>query len=236
MKYQPLIVDSDYRVLAVTPERKHLLWLVEGECDCQLVLGVHELSKEDLADLLAHPWNWSYKPSSMQNNLVKSPNDNVKERSLMLQNKLWAYYDVLTIINYARVRVSPVVNQQDLVYLEKERQARQVRFGITDDCQMVRDYADFANCTLAQAAEQILFKAELADCFKKPFITKWLFDIEIIARMQQRYKKSDLINNIYELPLNSWHDVSGSKLRLKHIVWVPFQLILIYCKYKKNDY
>ena len=162
MKYQPLIVDSDYRVLAVTPERKHLLWLVEGECDCQLVLGVHELSKEDLADLLAHPWNWSYKPSSMQNNLVKSPNDNVKERSLMLQNKLWAYYDVLTIINYARVRVSPVVNQQDLVYLEKERQARQVRFGITDDCQMVRDYADFANCTLAQAAEQILFKAELA--------------------------------------------------------------------------
>jgi hypothetical protein len=162
MKYQPLIVDSDYRVLAVTPERKHLLWLVEGECDCQLVLGVHELSKEDLADLLAHPWNWSYKPSSMQNNLVKSPNDNVKERSLMLQNKLWAYYDVLTIINYARVRVSPVVNQQDLVYLEKERQARQVRFGITDDCQMVRDYADFANCTLTQAAEQILFKAELA--------------------------------------------------------------------------
>ena len=81
-----------------------------------------------------------------------------------------------------------------------------------------------------------LFKAELADCFKKPFITKWLFDIEIIARMQQRYKKNDLNNNIYELPLNSWHDVSGSKLRLKHIVWVPFQLILIYCKYKKNDY
>lgn len=162
MKYQPLIVDTEYRVLAVTPERKHLLWLVEGECDCQLVLGIHELGDADLADLKAHPWNWSYKPSLMQNNLVKTNNEVVKDRSLLMQNKLWAYYDVLGIINYARVRISPVVNQQDLVYLEKERQARLVRNGLTEDCQMVKDYAEFASCTLTQAADQILFKAELA--------------------------------------------------------------------------
>lgn len=162
MKYQPLVVDAEHRVLAVTPERKHLLWLVEGECDCQLVLGCHELSDADVADLKANPWNWSYKPSLMQHNLVKADNSAVKERSLLLQNKLWAYYEVLNIINYARVRVSPVVNQQDVVYLEKERQARLVKNGITEDCQMVRDYADFASCTLNQAAEQILFKAELA--------------------------------------------------------------------------
>ncbi len=162
MKYQPLIVDSDYRVLAVTPERKHLLWLVEGESDCQLVLGVHELSDADIADLRASPWKWTYKPSLMQHNIIKADDESVKERSLMLQNKLWAYYEVLNLINYARVRISPVVNQQDLVYLEKERQARLVKNGITEDCQMVRDYADFASCTLVQAAEQILFKAELA--------------------------------------------------------------------------
>ena len=162
MKYQPLVVDAEHRVLAVTPERKHLLWLVEGECDCQLVLGCHELSDADLADLKANPWNWSYKPSLIQHNLVKADNIAVKDRSTLLQNKLWAYYEVLNIINYARVRISPVVNQQDLVYLEKERQARLVKNGITEDCQMVRDFADFASCTLNQAAEQILFKAELA--------------------------------------------------------------------------
>lgn len=159
---QPIITDSEYRVLVVTPERKHLLWLVEGECDCQMYQANGELSTAELESLKARPWEWIYKPSQMNNNLVHVGNKDVMDRSQFLQQKLWAYYDILGLINYARAKVTPVLNQQDLVYLEKERQARQVRFGITDDCQMVKDYAEFENCTLAQAAEQILFKAELA--------------------------------------------------------------------------
>jgi hypothetical protein len=159
---QPIITDSEYRVLVVTPERKHLLWLVEGECDCQLYQANGDLSTAELESLKARPWEWVYKPSQMSNNLVKTGGTDVMVRSQFLQQKLWAYYDILNLINYARARVSPVVNQQDMVYLEKERQARLVRNGITEDCQMVKDYAEFASCTLTQAADQILFKAELA--------------------------------------------------------------------------
>jgi hypothetical protein len=162
MIYQPIITDSEYRILAVTPERKHLLWLVEGECDCQLYLASGDLSTAELESLKSRPWEWVYKPSLMKNNLVKLGGEEVKDRSQFLQNKLGAYYEVLTLINYARAKISPVVNQQDLVYLEKERQARLIRNGVTSDCQMVMDYAHFNNCTLEQAAEQILFKAELA--------------------------------------------------------------------------
>jgi hypothetical protein len=98
----------------------------------------------------------------MSNNLVYVGGEEVKARSQFLQLKLWAYYDILSLINYARARISPVVNQQDLVYLEKERQARLVRNGVTSDCQMVIDFAHFNSCTLEEAANQILFKAELA--------------------------------------------------------------------------
>lgn len=162
MIYQPLVVDSEYRVLAVTPERKHLLWLVEGECDCQLVLGIHELNNTDIESLKAKPWEWMYKPSLMANNLVRATGEEVKARSQLLQNKLWAYYEILNIINYARAKISPVVNQQDLVYLEKERQARLVCAGDVSDCTMVTDFANIESCTLEQAANQIVFKAELA--------------------------------------------------------------------------
>lgn len=158
---QPIITDSEYRILAVTPDRKHLLWLVEGECDCQLYQANGDLSTAELESLKARPWEWVYKPSLMTNNLVKAGGEEVKARSQFLQLKLWAYYDVLNLINYARAKVTPVVNQQDLVYLEKERQARLVRNGVTTDCQMVIDYAHFNLCTLEQAANQILFKAEL---------------------------------------------------------------------------
>ena len=158
---QPIITDSEYRVLVVTPERKHLLWLVEAECDCQMYQASGDLSTNELENLKARPWEWVYKPSLMTNNLVHVGGTSVMERSQFLQQKLWVYYDILSLLNYARARVSPVLNQQDMVYLEKERQARLVREGNTTDCQMVRDYADFAGCSLIQAADQILFKAEL---------------------------------------------------------------------------
>lgn len=158
---QPIVTDAEYRILAVTPERKHLLWLVEGECDCQLYQANGDLSTAELESLKARPWEWIYKPSMMNNNLVHVGGDAVKERSQFLQFKMWAYYDILTLINYARTKVSPVINQQDMVYLEKERQARLVVNDDVSDCQLVKDFADFASCTLIQAANQILFKAEL---------------------------------------------------------------------------
>lgn len=75
-----------------------------------------------------------------------------------------------------------------------------------------------------------LFNARTASLlFAEPFITSWLFDVELIARL----KKIDpaAAQHIYEYPVSKWHDISGSKIRLKHMLGVPFDLIRIYLKY-----
>ncbi len=51
--------------------------------------------------------------------------------------------------------------------------------------------------------------------FLSPFISKWIFDIEIIARLIRLLKKSgeDITNHLIEYPLEQWEDVEGSKLK-----------------------
>lgn len=54
-----------------------------------------------------------------------------------------------------------------------------------------------------------LFPAEIAQiAFTKPFLTAWLFDIEVFARL----KANNLLNSGKEFPLNSWKHIKGSKL------------------------
>lgn len=55
--------------------------------------------------------------------------------------------------------------------------------------------------------------AMLKEVFAAPFISRWLFDVEIIARFAQRAGREEASRAIYELPLVAWHDVHGSKVK-----------------------
>ncbi len=57
-----------------------------------------------------------------------------------------------------------------------------------------------------------VFTRELAsEIFEKPFISKWLFDVELLRRIgKKRFRSSVRI-----LPLKQWHDVPGSNLGFK---------------------
>ena len=39
------------------------------------------------------------------------------------------------------------------------------------------------------------------------------FDVEILKRMKDRHDRSAMINNCYELPLQQWNEIVGSKLK-----------------------
>ena len=60
-----------------------------------------------------------------------------------------------------------------------------------------------------------LFRASetIRDIFATPFLSRWLFDVEIIARFVQRCGRDAAAGAIYELPINVWHDVKGSKVK-----------------------
>ena len=62
-----------------------------------------------------------------------------------------------------------------------------------------------------------LFRASdlTGDLFATPFLSRWIFDVEIIARLVQRIGRDAAARSIYELPLLEWHDVPGSKVKLR---------------------
>ena len=65
----------------------------------------------------------------------------------------------------------------------------------------------------------------LRDVFARPFLSRWIFDVEIIARYIERLGRDAVAGAIYELPVMRWHDVTGSKvkshdfLRALHDLW-----------------
>jgi glycosyltransferase involved in cell wall biosynthesis len=73
------------------------------------------------------------------------------------------------------------------------------------------------------------FKNSIVDSlFKEKFISYWIFDVELLFR----YKLSNTEANIYELPLDRWIDVAGSKLSPFDFFKAPMELYRICKKYK----
>ncbi|MBX3443231.1 MAG: glycosyltransferase [Planctomyces sp.] len=70
--------------------------------------------------------------------------------------------------------------------------------------------------------------------FARPFRTRWIFDVEILARLAQLGVRSggpQLGECVYELPLEDWRDVAGSKLRLRDFLKAPRELASIWRRY-----
>jgi glycosyltransferase involved in cell wall biosynthesis len=65
----------------------------------------------------------------------------------------------------------------------------------------------------------------MPELFAAPFLSRWLFDVEIIARLVRQRGRDEAARTIYELPIMEWHDVKGSKvkstdfLRALHDLW-----------------
>ena len=110
-----------------------------------------------------------------------------------------------------------------------ERKARRHYFG--------RVFATFASNVLklpvydTQCGAKLIHSAVVFDLFKDPLITKWLFDVELIARLKKKIGLQRVKEQVLEIPLNEWRDVAGSKLRIKDFLKAPFELLKIWKTY-----
>lgn len=76
---------------------------------------------------------------------------------------------------------------------------------------------------------------ELRSYFADPFLTRWIFDVEILARaMRTPAMRADIVGNerVYELPLDRWTDVAGSKLKPTDFLKAIQELARIRWKYR----
>jgi dolichyl-phosphate beta-glucosyltransferase len=77
-----------------------------------------------------------------------------------------------------------------------------------------------------------IIKRDLAvKLFEEPFISKWLFDVELFARIIKIYGRQDCISKMKEIPLRKWVEKGGSKVKLTYAFRLWFDLIRIQRKY-----
>ena len=83
-----------------------------------------------------------------------------------------------------------------------------------------------------QCGAKVMDRSVVPLLFNKPFITKWLFDVEMFIRMRKHYGKVEAKKLICEQPLKRWIHADGSKLSMKDSVKIVGQLAKIAIVYR----
>jgi len=85
-----------------------------------------------------------------------------------------------------------------------------------------------------------LFRAD-ADTqalFADAFVVNWTFDVELIARLirvRDGSARPPAASAIYELPLDRWHDVAGSKVRPRDFAVALLEMVRIWSTYLSGN-
>ncbi|MBQ9639673.1 MAG: glycosyltransferase family 2 protein [Bacteroidales bacterium] len=99
----------------------------------------------------------------------------------------------------------------------------------------------FATCASAllrlpvydtQCGSKLYRRDIVPELFASSFITRWLFDVELLARYKQQYGAECARTKIYELPLYKWEDVAGSRLKGRDFIKAPVELLKIWRAYR----
>jgi dolichyl-phosphate beta-glucosyltransferase len=122
--------------------------------------------------------------------------------------------------------------------------SRVKRLGTNITRSLVRHYlgrvfATFASITLrlpvydSQCGAK-LFRRDAAEvAFADPFVSSWLFDVEVLARLRNHFGADGALRQILEVPLGEWKHVDGSKLKPRHYVAAPLELWRIARRYNR---
>ncbi|WP_461098057.1 glycosyltransferase [Spirosoma luteolum] len=82
-----------------------------------------------------------------------------------------------------------------------------------------------------QCGAKIFHRHLVPFLFRDPFMTPWLFDVEIFMRLRNKFGKKALQTGVLEFPLMHWSEVGDSRLTLRHSIRIPKQLIGLYLHY-----
>jgi len=78
----------------------------------------------------------------------------------------------------------------------------------------------------SQCGAKLFRKALIPIAFKSPFISRWIFDVEILVRLEK--------HTLIECPVSEWVDVKGSKVRVFAEFPIVMRDLLRIRKFKKS--
>ncbi len=69
--------------------------------------------------------------------------------------------------------------------------------------------------------------------FREPFISRWLFDVELFFRTIELYGRQGIQEKIHEYPLKQWVDAGDSKVKFSYFFKLWLDLWKIRARYRK---
>ena len=79
-----------------------------------------------------------------------------------------------------------------------------------------------------QCGAKVFSRNMIPVLYGDPFISRWLFDVEIFLRMKRMFGKRNAIKMMQEQPLMRWVHVEDSKLSFKDSIKIPLMLSKIW--------
>ena len=86
----------------------------------------------------------------------------------------------------------------------------------------------------SQCGAKLFAKETAGELFRDQFISKWLFDVELLSRYKKIHGSEVFKKTIIELPVNEWTEKQNSKLRYHHFFRILYDLIKIRNRYFRN--
>jgi dolichyl-phosphate beta-glucosyltransferase len=83
----------------------------------------------------------------------------------------------------------------------------------------------------SQCGAKLLRAPLAAALFADRFVTRWLFDVELLVRLRNHLGPEKFSSAAIEVPLTAWKEVGDSRLSLIQMLKVPFELLRIRSRY-----
>ncbi len=82
-----------------------------------------------------------------------------------------------------------------------------------------------------QCGAKVFRRSSIPIAYDTPFLTRWLFDVEIFIRLKKHFGSKNIMNKLHEQPLERWVHVEDSKLGIKDALQIPYKLLSIWFSY-----
>ncbi|MEQ8323461.1 MAG: glycosyltransferase [Vicingaceae bacterium] len=84
-----------------------------------------------------------------------------------------------------------------------------------------------------QCGAKLIRSDHAEELFKEVFLSKWLFDVEILLRILERQGYREIEEKIFEFPIKRWEDRGDSKVSWTYLFKLPFDLLKVRNTYAK---
>ena len=86
----------------------------------------------------------------------------------------------------------------------------------------------------SQCGAKLFRHEDIPHLFGEPFLSRWLFDIELFARQIIAYGPRQMRATSLEIPINAYNDPGDSRIGSSYMFKVPIELIRIGNRYRKR--